>query len=98
MTIRATMKRDPESFLFGYGLNRIGDDISKGTDLVIRISSDLQNFLVFLNLALHRTKELVACLNSNRRRTTLTGKRLVTKLGSNPLTVFSTKLERYINT
>jgi hypothetical protein len=40
MAIGDVMKRDPKSFWSGYGLSKLGDDISKGTDLVIRVSRE----------------------------------------------------------
>ncbi len=32
------MERNPKNFVSGYGFSKLGDDISKGTDLVVRIS------------------------------------------------------------
>ena len=40
MAIGDVMKRDPKSFWSGYELSKLGDDISKSTDLVIRVSPE----------------------------------------------------------
>ena len=40
MAIGELMKIDSKSFLSGYGLSKLGYDISKGTDLVIRVSPE----------------------------------------------------------
>jgi hypothetical protein len=40
MLIGGIREGDPKSFLSGYGLSKLGDDIAKGTDLVIRAGPD----------------------------------------------------------